>query len=66
VDWLRDIIYDMVPRHSWILESVTLIGVADNVKRLLKNSVENWTQNKQTAKHCKINHQPQSPFLVVV
>jgi len=31
----------MVP-HSWILESVTLVGIADNIKRLLKNSRGNW------------------------
>jgi len=28
--------------HSWILESVTLVGIADNIKRLLKNSICNW------------------------
>ena len=33
--------YDMVP-HSWILQSVTLVGIADNIKRLLKNSMGNW------------------------
>jgi len=33
--------YDMVP-HSWILESVTLVGIADNIKRLLKNSMGSW------------------------
>ena len=32
--------YDMVP-HSWILESVTLVAIADNIKRLLKNSMGN-------------------------
>jgi len=32
---------DMVP-HSWILESVMLVGIADNIKRLLKNSIGNW------------------------
>jgi len=31
----------MVP-HSWILESVMLVGIADNIKRLLKNSIGNW------------------------
>ena len=36
--------YDMVP-HSWILESVTLVGIADNIKRLLKNSTSNWKTN---------------------
>ena len=33
--------YDMVP-HSWNLESVTLVGIANNIKRLLKNIVGNW------------------------
>jgi len=32
---------DMVP-DSWILESVTLVGIAENIKRLLKNSMGNW------------------------
>jgi len=36
--------YDMVP-YSWILESVTLMGIADNIKRLLKNSTSNWKTN---------------------
>jgi len=31
----------MVP-HLWILESVTLAGIAENIKRLLKNSMGNW------------------------
>ena len=33
--------YD-IESHSWILESVTLVGIADNIKRLLKNSVGIW------------------------
>jgi len=33
--------YDMVP-HSWTLQSVTLVGIADNIKRLLKNTMGNW------------------------
>ena len=33
--------YDMVS-HSWILESVTLAGIAENIKRLLKNCMGNW------------------------
>jgi len=33
--------YNMVP-PSQILESVTLMGIADNIKRLLKNSMSNW------------------------
>jgi len=32
--------YDTVP-HSWILESVTLVGIADNINRLLKNYMGN-------------------------
>ena len=31
--------YDMVP-HSWIIECVDLLGVADNIKSLLVKSVE--------------------------
>jgi len=31
----------MVP-HSWIMESVTLVEIADNTKKLLKNSMCNW------------------------
>ena len=33
--------YDMVP-HSWIIECLDLFGVAENIKSLLVNSVENW------------------------
>ena len=33
--------YDMVP-YSWIIECLDLIGVADNVKSLLVNSMEKW------------------------
>ena len=32
--------YDMVS-HSWILESVTSVGIAENIKGLLKNSMGN-------------------------
>ena len=31
----------MVP-YSWIIECLDLIGVADNVKSLLVNSMEKW------------------------
>ena len=31
--------YDMVP-HSWIIESINLFGVAENIKSLLVNSME--------------------------
>ena len=33
--------YDMVP-HLWIIESLYLFGVAENIKSLLVNSMENW------------------------
>ena len=33
--------YDMVP-HSWIIKCLDLFGVAENNKRLLVNSMENW------------------------
>ena len=32
---------DMVPR-TWVLESVDLFGVAENIKSLLVNSMEKW------------------------
>ena len=31
----------MVP-HSWIIESLDLFGVAENINSLLVNSMENW------------------------
>ena len=34
--------YNMVP-HSWIIECLDLFGVAENIKSLLVNSMENWT-----------------------
>ena len=33
--------YDMVP-HSWIVESLDLFGVAENIKSLFVNSMEKW------------------------
>ena len=33
--------YDMVP-HPWIIECLDLFGVAENIKRLLVNSMEKW------------------------
>ena len=33
--------YDMVP-HSWIIECLDLFGIAENIKGLLKNSMEKW------------------------
>ena len=29
-------------RHSWIIESLDLFGVAENIKSLLVNSMEKW------------------------
>ena len=34
-------VYDMVP-HSWIIESLDLLGEAENIKSLLVNSMEKW------------------------
>ena len=33
--------YDIVP-HSWIIECLDLFGVAENIKRLLVNSMKKW------------------------
>ena len=33
--------YGMVP-HSWFIECLDLIGVAENIKSLLVNSMEKW------------------------
>ena len=33
--------YDMVS-HSWIIQCLDLFGVAENIKRLLVNSMEKW------------------------
>ena len=33
--------YDMVP-HSWIIECLDLLGVAENIKSLLVNSTKKW------------------------
>ena len=33
--------YDMVP-HSWILETLKLTGVAENIRDLLKRTMSNW------------------------
>ena len=33
--------YDMVP-HLWIIECLDLLGVAENIKSLLVNSMEKW------------------------
>ena len=33
--------YDMVP-HSWILESLELVQMSDNILEFLKRSVANW------------------------
>ena len=33
--------YDMVP-HSWIIECLDLLGVAENIKSLLLYNMEKW------------------------
>ena len=33
--------YDMVP-HSWLEECLEIFGIADNVKKLLSNSMKTW------------------------
>ena len=33
--------YDMVP-HSWIMETLEMMGIAANIKELLENSMKNW------------------------
>ena len=33
--------YDMVP-HSWIVECLEMFGIAENIRTLLVNSMENW------------------------
>ena len=33
--------YDSVP-HSWILETLDLVGAADNIKWLMRESMESW------------------------
>ena len=43
--------YDMVP-HSWLKETLKMVGVADNICRLLGQSIRNWkkalTSNRDT------------------
>ena len=39
IDYMKA--YDSV-LHSWILESLDLVGAADNVKRLMRESMESW------------------------
>ena len=36
--------YDLVP-HSWILEALGMVGVADGIRRLLCRSMTKWTTN---------------------
>ena len=33
--------YDMVP-HSWILEVISMFGLADNICKLLSHSMNHW------------------------
>ena len=34
--------YDLVP-HSWIMETLAMVGASENVRGLLKNSMQQWT-----------------------
>ena len=34
--------YDLVP-HSWIIKTLTMVGASENVRGLLKNSMQQWT-----------------------
>lgn len=40
--------YDMVP-HSWVIETLKLGGVAENVRRLVENSMQSWATNLTSA-----------------
>ena len=42
--------YDMIP-HSWILESLKMVNVADNVIEMLKRSMNNWNVNSTSSGH---------------
>ena len=33
--------YDMVP-HSWILEAIDMMGIADNIRLLIRQSMSYW------------------------
>ena len=33
--------YDFVP-HSWTLECLDMLGIAENVRKFLENSMKNW------------------------
>ena len=37
-------VYDMVP-HSWIIESLKIFGVADNLISFIQASMSNWSTN---------------------
>ena len=34
--------YDLYP-HSWIIKRLTMVGASENVRGLLKNSMQQWT-----------------------
>lgn len=43
--------YDMVP-HSWIGKVLDLLGVADNIRKFIQNSMEGWNVNlENNGKH---------------
>ena len=50
--------YDMVP-HSWLLECLDMVGVADNIRQLISNSMSKWktclTSNGQELGEVEIN-----------
>ena len=39
IDYKKE--YDMVP-HSWVLEMFGMVGVAENVRNLLRGSMPDW------------------------
>ena len=43
--------YDMVP-HSWIIETLSMFGIADNLVKFLKASMEHWS----TDLYCNNDH----------
>ena len=61
--------YDMVP-HSWILESISLVGIANNINRLLENNMANWktelTAGKVHIKRGIFQGDSLSPLLFVI
>ena len=42
--WIDYKVYDMTP-HSWILESLELMQVSDNILESVKRSMVNWQES---------------------